>query len=673
MNQVIYDGKGTIGNQLAQALNTLGTRFTCTDSLDAVRKGVMEGSIDSLLFVTPDEETAERGNRLTKIAFETPFIFVTLPDMTRESRKTIEGNHCSAENLAEIVKMLGKFPKKEKKLVKDYGFAFEADPKGLTTVLMDQFSEPLLCFRELVQNSVDANSTKISINTSYDKNRKLLDVQVSDDGSGMTLSHIKTYLTLFDSTKDADIKKIGQMGAGKVFAHALKPELMTVETGNGSEGHKIIFNPDLSGKILETATVKGTNVRLLIQMNQKKAREFNKKLEKVVREWCKYVRTPLFINGEKINEPFELPGEYVERITEPGLEAVIGFGRKRYEFLKGGIMLEEDSYIHSERYENGNIMQLFGGMIDAEKFEFPISRNGIVRNDDFKNMVNSIKTAIIARYTPRFIEDLVNGSVSEMTAHSIRSFFHHILANGGYDVLKEEELKKIRELPIIKNIDSTCLSVDEVYQKIKEHGCLYYTSTGLSRTELNAFLEKGIPVLMAPENIVLEHLFGCARKQCLDNRYYTGNLSERIGRFNFSSINELLSKCFVSKVSASSVGGGFLGSSVNSEGKFDNPFDFSRIRVYGAEFKDLNGNPEEKMLLDSYWTGDYYRYRNVVFNVNHPFMKKMETLAAQNQQLAYFFIACELIKSKKVFENASYRIREHEMSRIGLKAVDNES
>jgi hypothetical protein len=187
-------------------------------------------------------------------------------------------------------------------------------------------------------------------------------------------------------------------------------------------------------------------------------------------------------------------------------------------------------------------------------------------------------------------------------------------------------------------------------------------------------MDKGIPVLRNPADLVRKSIFGHVQQQCLDSRYYRGQMSREIGSFNFSAINHLLARGFVSKMSASSVGGGFLGAPVNNEGTFDNPFDFSRLRVYGAEFKDLQGNPEENILLDTYWTGDYSydRRHNVVFNVNHPFMRNMEGLARQDQPLAHYFIACELIKSKKVFEKASHKLREHEMSRIGLKAVDHE-
>jgi len=540
---------------------------------------------------------------------------------------------------------------------------------------MDQFSEPLLCFRELVQNSVDAEAKKIEIKTGYDKDKQLLEIQVIDDGAGMSLDNIRTYLTLFDSTKDTNIKKIGQMGAGKVFAHALKPKLMTVETGNGEQGYRVVFNPDLSGKILETTPHEGTNVRLFIPMKLTKARAFNKKLEEVVGEWCKYIKTPLFINGQKINEPFKIKGDYVERIEEEGLEAEIAFKSFGYEFFKGGILLEKTHYLYSRDNEKGDILSLFGGLVNAERVDFPISRNGVVRNEEYYELIRTVKKNIVKKFTPRFIDEIKDKIDSKkiiIDQPFINRFFHHILANNGYGWLDRQTLDRINQLPILENADGSFLSVNKVKEKAKQQGYLYYLIDGsFSATELSAFLDNDIPVLRKPEMLVREDIFKHESKQCLDNGYYKGYMSERFGVFNFSRISDLLTRGFVSKISLSSTGGGFLGTRTDNDGNFDNPFDFSKLRIYGADFKDFQGNPQENILLDSYWD-ENCREHSVILNVSHPFMKSMRDLALKNQRLAYYFIACELIKSKKVFDNASARLRENEMLRIGLKAVDNE-
>ncbi|MAG02148.1 hypothetical protein CMI42_02325 [Candidatus Pacearchaeota archaeon] len=673
--QIIYDGdkKGVLGKSLAQSLNLLGNSYVCTHSLDEVEQGIEQGELDYILFVTPDVATAHEGNRLKRKSIDTPFLFLTVPGKrVKDVTGRIRGQQVSSVSLDEIIEKTQGNERIKSRLQKDYGFAFEANPEGLTAVLMEQFSEPLLCFRELVQNSVDAEADRIEINTGYDPDKGLLAIDVYDDGDGMTLDHIQTYLTLFDSTKDEDIRKIGQMGAGKVFAHALGPKQMVVETGDGQEGHKVVFNGDLSGRIVETTPYQGTNVKLLLPLTRPKAREFNKKLEEVVRDWCKHVKTPLYVNGKQINESFDVEGIYKARLSEEGLEAVIALGHGRYGLFKGGILLEDHVYGLFNEYENGKIVGLFRGLIDAENFDFPISRNGVVRNYDFERIFAGIKKSLITEFTPRFIEDTEADKVPKKYKAEVRRFFYHILANNGYHDVDSKTLDKIRTLPILENVDGSFLSVDEVRERIGNQGYLYHTLSDLSSTELSAFIDKGIPVLRDPHDLVTSHIFERAKKQSLDSRHYVERLLIRVGDFDLSTISDLLTRGFVSKVSASSVGGGFLGDTVGSDGTYDNPFDFSKIGVYGAEFKDLQGNPEENVLLDSQWSQGYDRRMQVIFNVNHPFMRSMSDLSQHNLSLAQYFIACELIKSRRVFGGPSHKIRENEMSRIGLKVVDND-
>ncbi len=672
---IIYDPKNGTGKALAQSLMFLERSFLVTESVEEVMQTTDKETIDSILMVVGDKDDIHTGNQLSKRCFDTPVLFATNPEMGEDLTSRLNGEHYSTLRVPLIALGLAKQITLKKILEKDYGFAFKANPEGLTRVLMDQFSEPLLCFRELVQNSADAEASRILINTSYDTEKELLSVSVNDDGCGMNLDQIMIYLTLFDSTKDENIKKIGQMGAGKVFAHALGPELTVVETGDGQEGHKVIFNPDLSGRIVTSEPYQGTDVKLLLPMKRNKARTFNKELDQIVRKWCQYIETPLMVNGEKVNLPFELPGKYVINLREEGLNAVISPSREFHGFslYKGGILLEDRAYIESNRYEKGNIMSSFGGLVDANVFDFPISRNGVVHNDDYKSLFKRLKNVIVKEYTPLFLRDYQKERTSRVHKNMMRGHFELVLANHGYSCLEEKTLDEIKKLPLLENVNGKMLSINEVREGVEKSGCLYYTNNGLSSQELAGFLDKGIPVLKSPGHIILHNVLGGYKNQCLDSKYYHGATSRAVGVFNFDSISSLLRKGFVQKVSSNiwSGSGSSGGVATNSDGTFDNPFDFNMLQIYGAGFKDLDGNPNENILLDSYSEGfGYSRSRKVIFNVHHPFMKKMETLYERNETYAQYLLACELIQSEKVFGGVSHKLREHEMSRIGLKVLD---
>ena len=204
---IIYDPKNGTGKALAQSLMFLERSFLVTESVEEVMQTTDKETIDSILMVVGDKDDIHTGNQLSKRCFDTPVLFATNPEMGEDLTSRLNGEHYSTLRVPLIALGLAKQITLKKILEKDYGFAFKANPEGLTRVLMDQFSEPLLCFRELVQNSADAEASRILINTSYDTEKELLSVSVNDDGCGMNLDQIMIYLTLFDSTKDENIKK----------------------------------------------------------------------------------------------------------------------------------------------------------------------------------------------------------------------------------------------------------------------------------------------------------------------------------------------------------------------------------------------------------------------------------------------------------------------------------
>ncbi|MDP7181140.1 MAG: ATP-binding protein [Candidatus Woesearchaeota archaeon] len=550
------------------------------------------------------------------------------------------------------------------KLIRDYGFAFEADSQGLTEVLMGQFAEPLLCFRELVQNSVDAGASAINIETGYDIERELLRVNVLDDGAGMSKENVGVYLTLFDSTKDTEIDTIGCMGAGKVFAHALGLENQIVTTGDGESGHQLTFNSDLSGEIAEIEPYQGTDVELLLPLKRYKARAFNKKLFEVVQQWCKYVKTPIYVNGESINRPFDISGDHKLRISEPGLEAVVALtGIGRSELVRGGIMLDPSAELY-DYDEKGHVLGLFSSLIDAKEFDFPISRNGVVQNSNYERVCRVVKKATVKHFTEVFRQHAESKSQARLSKDA-RSFYFHVQANYGYNAITEEQSEMVDNLPIYELADRTWTSRQALRECSQDGKQIYFTNKGLSPTELSTFKKRGLPVLRSPHSLVENHLFEGMKS--LDIGYFTGESISRFGGIDFNNISGLLREGFVSKMYGSSSGGGGWATSDTSTG-FDNPFRFDRLRLCGADFTTLEGEPDQTRLLQSNYQ---HRMTYVTFNVNHPFIQRMEKLADCNANLASYFVACELIKSKQVFNNVSDKIRESEMLRVGMKVMRN--
>ena len=111
--------------------------------------------------------------------------------------------------------------------------------------LVSQFVDPLCFLRELVQNAIDAGSTKIDVTCTFEDDSPLLAVagglvaadashgkaaelgtaiiRVVDFGEGMDGHIIDTRLTrLFSSDKEGDRTKLGKFGTGFISVFALQ-------------------------------------------------------------------------------------------------------------------------------------------------------------------------------------------------------------------------------------------------------------------------------------------------------------------------------------------------------------------------------------------------------------------------------------------------------------------
>lgn len=220
--------------------------------------------------------------------------------------------------------------------------------------LINQFSDPLSFLRELVQNSLDAASTRIDVDFTFEagapedaepeakgkrKNKRkgkrkkkprpqgLMTITVTDNGEGMNEGIIDNYLlTLFRSTKEQDLTKIGKFGVGFVSIFALQPQLVVLETGQAGESWRVLFHADASYEKLQLdEPLEGTRVALHKRVSRSEYDKLRARGRKTVRYWCKYAEAEICVNGEPIGEPFDLPSPLKVTYQEPGTELVVGF------------------------------------------------------------------------------------------------------------------------------------------------------------------------------------------------------------------------------------------------------------------------------------------------------------------------------------------------------------
>lgn len=208
--------------------------------------------------------------------------------------------------------------------------------------LVHQFSDRFAFYRELVQNSIDAGSTRIDIVLRYlpDTAGGTATAEISDWGEGMNRQVIEDYLlTKFRSSKENDLTKIGKFGIGFVSVFAPEPEFVVVETGRDGEAWRILFKEDRSYDLFKSAeAVEGTRVTLHKRMTANEYDVFRQKSLEALKSWCRHSEAEVtFAAGTAsgdppdepitIGEPFVVDAPYQVEYEEEGTRIVAGPSR----------------------------------------------------------------------------------------------------------------------------------------------------------------------------------------------------------------------------------------------------------------------------------------------------------------------------------------------------------
>lgn len=213
--------------------------------------------------------------------------------------------------------------------------------------LVHQFADPMACFRELVQNAIDANSTEIDVRFGHEQGRLIIDVD--DFGDGMDRRIIDTKLTrLFSSSKDDDRTKIGRFGIGFVSVFALAPEVIRLDTSRAGEHWRVIFHPDRTfTRVARPDPVDGTKLRIYKTATAEEARDFAARARQAIAFWCRHVPAEIRVDGRPINEPFALQLPCAVKAEVGEARIVAGYSRDGSSFVgyynRGLTLLEEQA------------------------------------------------------------------------------------------------------------------------------------------------------------------------------------------------------------------------------------------------------------------------------------------------------------------------------------------
>lgn len=281
---------------------------------------------------------------------------------------------------------------------------------GLIDNLVTQFSSAFDCFRELVQNSIDAGSPRVDVWTEFQSGVDHLGtirIVVEDFGEGMDEAVIDQEFTqLFASSKEGDLTKIGKFGIGFVSVFALKPRAVLVHTGKSGEYWEVLFHEDRSfTKTRIDNPVEGTSVTLFLGGDYHRYREVAADIETSLRHWCAHARVEVTFEdrtppaGERarlatINEDFgSIEATCVVDIDEAGTRIVCGYATDpQYSFYNSGLTLArthagEDVFPMqvAERLRHVSVK------VDSRYIEHTLSRDTVMRNLNWERVCQEIQ------------------------------------------------------------------------------------------------------------------------------------------------------------------------------------------------------------------------------------------------------------------------------------------
>jgi hypothetical protein len=257
--------------------------------------------------------------------------------------------------------------------------------------LVNQFADPMAFFRELVQNAVDAGSDEIDIRFAWE--RGVMVVHVDDWGTGMTRAIIESKLTrLFSSSKDGDRTKIGKFGIGFVSVFAIQPQAVCIDTSREGEHWRILFDEQRSFSLIRrTEPVEGTKIQIFKPNTRAEYEQFRQRAREVVTHWCKHLRGEIRVEGEVVNQPFdlELPCKVRREIDEELIvvghpldgQAFAGFYNRGLTLLERGATTTADA----------SVVPGIAFKVSSAKLEHTLTRDDVIREHSFDRVMAQVR------------------------------------------------------------------------------------------------------------------------------------------------------------------------------------------------------------------------------------------------------------------------------------------
>ncbi len=381
---------------------------------------------------------------------------------------------------------------------------------ALLNNLVTQFASAYDCFRELVQNSLDAGSNRIDVWTEFEPSADhegTIRLVVEDMGEGMDEAIIDNELTrLFASSKDKDLTKIGKFGIGFVSVFALEPEGVLLHTGRAGEYWEVLFHADRSFTKTKVDTpMEGTTVTLFLSGDYLTYQKVSANVLASLKKWCRHARAEITFEdrspppGEPeelvdIVEPFQLDAECVVESDLPEGRYLLGYhGDPTFQFFNRGLTLadvQDGMMLWGAR--DAPRLQHVAVKVDSPYLEHTLSRDTIMRDGNWERVrttVVELSHDTLPWELIRQIEALVAEPNWDLaTMHRYASLTRFMLAEPDYVIHRALDRR------IFRDVSGARWTTNELWEAYRQDGRLLLSEGPSELTRRLSTL--GIPVIL---------------------------------------------------------------------------------------------------------------------------------------------------------------------------------
>jgi molecular chaperone HtpG len=347
--------------------------------------------------------------------------------------------------------------------------------------LVNQFTDPYACLRELIQNAMDAGSESIDVwfeFNPYEKGDKgIAIIHLDDTGEGMTRRIIDTKLTqLFSSNKEDDLTKVGKFGIGFVSVFALEPNAVIVDTGRDGEYWRLIFKENRKfDRILLNHPVEGTQIQIVKETTPAEFEKMKRRSADTITYWCKHVESEITCDGQVLNEEFRIGHrhEYVHKGTET--EIVVAPSDQTepfFGFYNRGLTLREGE----KEYHRGVAFK-----VSSRYLEHTLTRDNVITDKNYDKAM-----ALLA--------EVIDGDFRKQLFSRAASSFDYELFGHLAPRLGKRIPSEYATMPLLPTVSGQRVSIKTVQKAAKSQKMILYSTedTPLTRAITS---EKGVPVL----------------------------------------------------------------------------------------------------------------------------------------------------------------------------------